>query len=259
MNIQYLSEDLIGPVRLTSIIYFEEIPSTNKYSKLINDGDDILVITDHQTTGSGRLGRQWQSTSGNDIAITLIKKIEISIEEIHLINFYTSYIVYITLKELFNSSEYNFSLKWPNDILIQNKKVCGILSEIQHINDKKKKFIIGIGVNCNTTEFEKELISKATSLKIATGKQINREEIISRLIKNFYKNFEMLNDPAQLISIWKEGSDLMNKEINFKILDNDNEFSAVIINIDNDGGLRLRLNDGSVKVFYSGDITFTKY
>ncbi|CAN5581798.1 biotin--[acetyl-CoA-carboxylase] ligase [soil metagenome] len=256
LNVKSLSEKLIGEEYLSSIIYHLETDSTNKQAKSLNDGDNILILTDHQTSGSGRFGRQWISENSTDISLSLIKKFRISIDKMHLINFYTSYLIQLTLSELYSKNDLRIVLKWPNDILMNKKKVCGILLDVQDLNAEKKKFIIGIGINCNTTEFSTEIISKATSLKKETGNEVSREDIIVRFVKNFYDNLSVLNEPNKLMNKWRENTEIIGKEIKFRMLEDGEEITGKVNNIENDGGLKIEISPGNFNVYYSGQITF---
>ena len=151
-------------------IFFDEIESTNEYAKKHDLPNNTLLITDKQTKGHGRFCRNWESSPGKDLTFSLIKKFTIGIDEVHLINFYTSYIIFDSLKNSYPESHTkNLFLKWPNDILLNGKKISGILTDVKDLRSVVKKFIIGAGINVNCNEFSDEVKNKATSLFKETG------------------------------------------------------------------------------------------
>ena len=132
------------------ILYLDSTESTNNYAKTMTDDDNILIIAGHQSAGRGRFNRVWKSEKNKDVTLSLVKWLDI--KEVHLVNFYTSYIVLRALKEYYFNlfpeiiTDDLFKLKWPNDILLNGKKVSGILSELINFNEGPKRFIIGIGI-----------------------------------------------------------------------------------------------------------------
>lgn len=256
MNVQHLRNELISADKLSCIIYFEEIASTNKYAKELSDIDDALILADHQSAGTGRFGRIWESSQGKDLIFSLIKKFGITIDNIHLVNFYSSYIMFLTLKEILADTNIELILKWPNDILLNGKKVCGILLDVQELNEPEKKFIIGMGVNVNSKSFNEEINFKAISLNQNSESKISREEILIMFVNNFYKYISYVDDGEKLMSLWKKNTKIIGKKVNFKMLADGENILAEVIDIGSDGGLRVKIDETLEKTFYSGEITF---
>lgn len=177
------------------IKYFETIDSTNLEAKrAILNGDfssGTVFITEEQTAGKGRLGRKWVSQKGNSVLMSLVVSTEMDNSNIFKITMICGLAV---LKAISNITGLEAKIKWPNDIVIDNKKVCGILCELIGVIDSVKHIIIGIGINVNDSKFPSEVENIATSLKIATQKiacdkglpfdtKINREDLIIELFK----------------------------------------------------------------------------
>lgn len=258
MNTNLLSKHLVERKYLSEIIYFEELYSTNAYSKKVyNELDDnTIVITSYQTNGTGRFGRPWKTNRNENLTFSLIKHSALRIDEIHLMNFYTSYILYMALNEI--SAEYkghDLYLKWPNDLLLNRKKIAGILLDVKDMNSEMKKFIIGIGLNVNQEMFPEDIISKATSMKNEFKCDFVIEEILINFIKLFYGNLQLLNQGEVLMKLWKSKSDVAGKKVKFKQLDDGREAEIIIIDIDNDGGLIVSDKSGKRFKFYSGEIS----
>lgn len=257
MNVELLNKTLVKENLLRYIIHFEELDSTNNYAKENNLPGDGIVITSHQKAGKGRFGRKWLSAYDEDLTFTLTKKFKINIDNLHLVNFYTSYILSETLNSFFsNYPHLRFHLKWPNDILVNQKKVSGILLEIRNLNEEEKIFHIGIGINVNKALIPEDISHKATSIFHETHKSHEIEKILIMFVEKFYECLNLINEDSKLMTLWKNNSDLLGKQVRFLVVADSHEEEAKIINIENDGGLKVLLSDGNIKKFHSGEITF---
>lgn len=264
MDINLLISSLKNDNLLKEVIYFPEMESTNTHAHSIKLKDDVLVVTDFQTRGKGRFGRIWSSQQGLNLAFTLIKKIKVDVDELQLLNLYTAYSLVITLKELFPDIAKGFSLKWPNDILLNDKKVSGILIEVQNIREKEKVFLIGIGINVNQTEFDDEISNKATSISrelnaiknASSQTSIDREEILIEFVNFFYKNIELIGSKEELIKNWESESLFINKKVKFRQMDDSSIAEGIAKGLDDNCGLKIEFDSGTVKTFYSGEISF---
>ena len=117
MDAELLNNELVKGSLLNYVIRFEELDSTNKYAKENNLPSDGIVITSSQTEGKGRFGRKWAASTDEDLTFSLVKKFKISVDNIHLVNFYTSYVLSLTLKDFLSSNKnLHIHLKWPNDV-----------------------------------------------------------------------------------------------------------------------------------------------
>lgn len=258
MDSRLLKSQLVNKNLLNELIYFEELDSTNAYSKKNNLHDNTLVITSHQTEGTGRFGRNWKSLKNKNLTFTLVKYFKIRADEIHLINFYSSYILFLTLNNYLEDykeqKDFDVILKWPNDLLLNTKKVAGILLDVKDLKQEVKKFIIGIGLNVNQENFSEDIFCKATSLINITKTEIDLEKLLIMFVKLFYENLSLISAKNELMNLWIHYSKIKDKKIEFKQLEDDKEVRATVINIDNDGSLRVKLYDGRVVKYFSGEI-----
>jgi len=256
LDLQFLKSELLNEKLLRDLIYFEEIESTNSYAKIQNIPSDMVVLSSNQTGGFGRFSRKWESSPGNDLTFTIIKDFSLPADEIHLVNFYTSFVIHKVLSDIFkDKDEFHFSLKWPNDVLLNERKIGGILTDVQHLNQEKKKFIIGIGINVNGNNFSEILIHKASSLFLESGVKTELENLLIKIIKEYYTGIELVRRRTELMNKWKDCAGLTGKRIRFKLYDDqENEIEAVIKDIDSDGGLMLELEDGKFSKYYSGEM-----
>lgn len=164
--------------------FFDEIGSTNDFAKEITKYDTkegTIVVSNYQSLGRGRFDRAWICKKGDGIFLSIILKPQIEL-------FYTlqiSLIAGITICQALREMSINAELKWPNDIMLNNKKVGGILCEVSAQIDKVDYIILGIGINVNNKNFSEELNKKATSIFIETNKKIDKKIIIANFLYKF--------------------------------------------------------------------------
>jgi BirA family biotin operon repressor/biotin-[acetyl-CoA-carboxylase] ligase len=246
------------------ILYLDSTESTNEYAKTMAEEDNVLIIAGQQSAGRGRFNRVWRSEKNKDITLSLVKWLDI--KDVHLVNFYTSYMVYRALKEYLlkifpevNTDEI-FKLKWPNDILLNGKKVSGILSELVSFSESPRRFIIGIGINVNQENFPEDISQKAISIKNYINLEVPVYEIINIIIKYFYENLSLLDQGDILMELWRLNSDTEGKLVKFRATETQDEISGQILGVQDDGGIKIKISDNSnsknISTFYSGEISF---
>ena len=245
------SPDLLLPYEFPDleqrIRYFPEIGSTMDAAReLAKKGaaEGTIVIAEVQTRGRGRLSREWLSPLGG-IYFTFILRPRISPAYAPRINLMVAIAVAATIRKLFGLKA---QLKWPNDVLLEGKKVCGILAEMDAEIDVVNFVNIGIGVNANNyvARFEETAIS----LKEALGREISRKEFLSALITEIERRQPLLMK-ADLLQEWKSLSATLNKEVRVMSLGEDVIGQA--IDIDATGVLILKGRDGSLRTVLVGD------
>ena len=245
------SPDLLLPYEFPDleqrIHYFPEISSTMDAAReLARKGaeEGTIVIAEAQTRGRGRLSREWLSPKGG-IYFTIILRPRISPAYAPRINLMVAVAVATTIRKL---SGLKAELKWPNDVLIAGKKVCGILAEMGAEMDVINFVNVGIGINANSsaTRFEKT----ATSLKEALGREISRKEFLSALIAEI-KRWQVLLMEADLLQEWKELSVTLNRYV--RIMNLGEEVTGQATDIDATGALILKGKDGSLRTVLAGD------
>ena len=229
--------------------YFKTLTSTNDEAKrLAKKGlDKIVVIAGKQTKGRGRFNREWASGLGG-LYMTIVLKEE-NLDKVRYLTLIASLAVAKTIEKL---TKLNALVKWPNDVLINNKKICGILTET--ISDNKNYALVGIGLNINQKNFNRHISNKAVSLKIITTKNHNIKKISKIIIDNFnslytyYKN----KNYKKIIGIWKNCSHTLGKRVKVKTLSE--VFVGEAVDVDKNCNLILRLDNGKLKKIVEGDI-----
>ena len=173
------------------IEYFKEINSTNIYAEKIADRPEEngkVIIAEIQTNGIGTKGRSWYTGVGNNIAMTIILKPKCNLEKLEGITVKIAECIKEAIFKLYNIQ---LEIKKPNDLILNNKKICGILTKTNTIGEKINYLIIGIGLNVNEEHFDKETINIATSLKKEFKKEFSREDIIIKIIEILEKEIEI--------------------------------------------------------------------
>lgn len=256
MNVDRLQEGLQTKRFGKRIIFLRQVDSTNTYAKeLASYGaeDGTVVIAETQTTGRGRLGRKWISPKGGLYFSLLLRPNVRTSEAVKLV-----FVVGLAVAEVLNK-QYGLraETKWPNDVLVNGKKICGILSEMNAAGEKANYAIIGVGVNANFNvekALPKELVETTTSLQDELGRKIRVEELFKAVIEkleNLYTSF-LKEGSAHILNEWKKYAGFIGKKV--EITSGANKFSGIAVDVDVDGSLILKHNDDSLKLV-SGDLS----
>ncbi len=233
------------------IIYQPEMPSTmDTARKEVLEGtlEGTVIITDEQTAGKGRIGRLWSSPKGC-IALSVILYPEASI--LPSIIMVASLAVLYTIRHI---TGLNPMIKWPNDIMINHKKVCGILIEGGVKEGGKDHTVIGIGINVNLDpECLGEISVPATSLSNELGREVSRLELIRYLLLKIDKLYLTVRNGIAVYKEWQQNLDTLGRQVHVKM---GNEiFEGVAESVERDGSLMLRMREGNLKRIVAGDVT----
>lgn len=240
-----------------NIIHFDDIDSTNIKAKELaqkNIADGSIIIAEKQTLGSGRFNRKWISPSGG-LWFTLVLRPTMPPTEAPKITQIAAASIYKTLMD-FNI---NTTIKWPNDILLNDKKLCGILAEMKCDMDSVHYLILGVGMNINIDEinFDESIKSTATSLKIEFNKQFERSEILANFLNHFetlYNKFLNNLDLSETISICRDHSNIFGKQA--KLITYSNEEIVTCMSLSDTGDLIVKDSKGNEKAVLAGEISF---
>ncbi len=230
-------------------ISLDEIDSTNKYIKenlnILESG--TIVVTKNQTNGYGRNARFWFNEKGSSLTFSMLVKQDLR-EDLGLITQLTAVSVLKTLEKY----SVNALIKWPNDIIINHKKVCGILVE-NIISESSVSVIIGIGLNVNNEQFDKSILHKATSLYLETKLKYDVVDVLNTLLEKLelYYN-QYLKQTTEFLGIARKMSCLIGKEI---LLENHKE-TAIVKDIDQLGRLVV-ITNGQEKVYTGNEVSLS--
>ncbi len=236
--------------------YFETVGSTNTIAcqlALAGAREGEVVVAGAQMKGRGRLDRTWQSPPGTNLYTSTILRPKIEPAMAPQITLMAA----VAVADLFSVfCPGSVSIKWPNDVLLRGKKACGILTEMKAAAGSLDFIIMGIGlnINMNREDFEPSLREAATSLKIETGKDYDRLDLISRqydFIEKWYKVFLMAGFSG-LREAWLRYADILGKRI--RVVYKDELQTGIVTGIDNDGTILMQREDGVAERVIAGDV-----
>ncbi|MBA7541511.1 Bifunctional ligase/repressor BirA [subsurface metagenome] len=249
-----LSTNYVGK----KIYYFPELKSTNIMAKekALHRAEGIdegtLIIAERQSAGKGRLGREWFSPVGG-IWFSIILYPQLSPSYISRITLMTAVAV---VKAIKTCTQIKSQIKWPNDILINEKKVCGILTEMSAELDIINWVVVGIGINVNIDhrEFPEDIQKNTISLKETSGKEISRVKLAQTFLQEFEKYYEILKgrEFSSILKEWKLYSHTLGKKI--KVDMGEKIITGEAMDINESGALILKKEDGELLEIISGTI-----
>ncbi len=260
------SPDVLGEAEIKSllntswagcdVLYFPETDSTNTRAKRLGDEGAVhgtLVAADRQTGGKGRRGRRWESPAGSSIYMSILLRPDIPPDQAPML---TLVMAQSTAEAIRIRTGEEALIKWPNDIVINGKKVCGILTEmsteIQWINH----VVIGVGINVNTEYFPEELTETATSIYLESGGKQQRSGLIAEVLKQFERYYAMFLETGNLSAMQEEYNRLLvNRNREVKVLEPGNEYNGYAIGINETGELLIRTEDGQIREVYAGEVS----
>ncbi len=238
------------------VVFFSEIDSTNQKAKLLGEEkkpEGTLVVADRQTLGKGRRGRHWESPSGQNIYMSLLLYPEVPTATAPQLTLVMAMAVATALQE---SYQLEVGIKWPNDLVVNGKKICGILTEMSVEAEFINHVVIGVGINVDQEEFPAEIAEKATSLKVETGISVARSALIAAIMKNFESYYEEFMEQGNLGKLKADYNGLLlNKDKEVRISTPKEDYTATGLGITDTGELLVRLADGSQQEIYAGEVS----
>ena len=238
------------------IVYFDATDSTNAQARRLAEAHaphGTLVVSDRQDGGKGRRGRSWASPSGVGIWMSLILRPEIAPSSASMLTLAAALAVREGIQEETGLSPL---IKWPNDLVLNGKKICGILTEMSTELMEIQYVITGIGINVNQREFPSEIRDTATSLSLEAGRCFRRSSLIAAILKAFEKDYAAFLKTGDLSLLLEEyNACLVNRGKEVCILDPSGEYRAVAEGIDESGSLLVTLPDGTRREIISGEVS----
>ncbi|MCK4623026.1 MAG: biotin--[acetyl-CoA-carboxylase] ligase [Desulfuromonadales bacterium] len=252
-----LNRQLIG----RSIHCLNEIDSTNvRARQLAEEGatDGTVVVADRQSAGRGRLGRRWESPSAVNLYCSILLRPQIPVQQAPQLTFLSAVAVAEILNQLYQLPA---RVKWPNDVLVGEAKIAGLLNEMNAETDQIHFVILGIGVNLNMTreQFPTQLNYPATSVLLETGQKADRTVFIRALIEKldaYYLEFKA-EGFIPIRRRWEALSDLMDSRVQVDM--GSGFLQGTVVGLDSDGALRLQRDDGHVERILAGDVRPLQY
>jgi len=239
-----------------AIHYFEEVQSTNDEARRLAEkgaAEGTLVLAESQTGGKGRLGRRWLSPAGKGIWISIILRPLMQPAKVpHL----TMVAALAAAKAVQEGSGLETGIKWPNDIMVNGKKVCGILTELKAETEMVHYVVVGIGLNVNLSpeDLPDELHTTATSLAIELGRSVSRLLLTQRLLTHFdafYADY-LARGLGPVKEAWEKNNITLGCQV--QVTTTEGQFSGTALGINADGALLVEGKEG-IQAFYAADVT----
>lgn len=242
------------------VLFLKETMTTNADAKrLAEEGapHGTLVVADRQSAGRGRRGRSWESPAGTSVYMTIALKPDFAPAKASMLTLVMALAVAEAVTEV---TGLEAGIKWPNDIVVNRKKICGILTELSMEADYIQSVVIGVGINTNQESFPEEIKATATSLYLEKGEKISRAELIAAVMKHFEHYYELFTQKEEL-SLFREAYEkrLVNRNCKVRVLDPKGDFEGTAEGITDTGELLVRLADKSVVQVYAGEVSVRGY
>jgi len=236
-------------------VYFESIDSTNEEAKrnISKYPHGSVLYTNTQTAGKGRLGRTWTSPPDKNIYMSLvIKNDKLHPDSVNAYVQIASLAIYECLKK---HAIHHLRIKWPNDLLVGDAKIAGILCEGIFEQNKMTSLIIGAGINVNMTFGDlKNLGRPATSLLLETSTPWNRDSLKDEILDQFQKFYQVYQEkPEKISEAWMMGAQLEGKTVLFTN-DKQESYLGEVHGFKPDGSIMIRTN-GTILIFHAGELT----
>ena len=239
------------------IFFFDSLVSTNTLAmELASNGceEGTVIISDEQTGGKGRLGRSWVSPPQKNLYLSMVLRPHIPPRDAAILTLMSAVACTHAVK---NVSGIPVSIKWPNDMIVSNKKLGGILTEVKTDRDSINHAIIGVGININPdiSELDENIRTIATSVMIETGTRHSRTLFAVEILKEINKWYKTLIGKGKkpILAEWLRLSSTIGRTV--QVHEAKNKFTGIAEGIDNEGMLILNLGNGSHKKICTGDVT----
>ncbi len=237
-------------------VHFDDVTdSTNRVAKeLAKEGapSGTLAAADYQSAGRGRFDRVWSAPEGTAITMSLVLRPEFAPSCAPMLTLVMGLSVAQAVEQLGMAPQ----IKWPNDVVVNRKKICGILTEMSLQGDQIDSVVIGVGININIPEFPEDMKDKATSLLLETGKTFDRSAMIGTVLQCFEKNYERFLRTCDLTNLLSDYQKfLANRNQPVKVLEGEHPWEGLCQGINEKGELLVRLPDGNTKRVLAGEVS----
>ena len=238
------------------VIYYDETDSTNIQAKLAGENGSAhgtLVVADRQVAGKGRRGRSWESPKGVCVYMTLLLRPELAPVRAPMLTLVMALSAAEAIRE---KTGLPAGIKWPNDIVLNKKKICGILTEMSTEIDYINYVVTGIGINANQESFSEEIQERATSLLIEGGRHISRSELVAAVMERYEENYEIFMRTEDLSGLMeKYNGMLVNCGKDVRVLEPQGEYNAHAAGINEKGELIVTTPEGEERHIFAGEVS----
>lgn len=238
-----------------TVHFVRETDSTNALAKrLAAEGapHGLLVVAELQTAGRGRLGRTWTAPAGSSVMMSLMLRPPIAPDAAPMLTL----VMGLSVAQAVGRLRMKTTIKWPNDVVLSRKKICGILTEMNLERNRIREVIIGVGINVNMERFPEEIADKATSLYLEGGKYYDRNRVTALVLERFEDNYEKFVKTGDLRLLRSDYNALLaNRGKPVRVLDPICPYEGTALGINNGGELLVKRGDGFVETVRSGEVS----
>jgi len=257
LNVDKLQEGLRTKLLGKKIFFAHETGSTNDWAKglaSLSVEEGTVAIAETQVSGRGRLRRVWVSPKGG-LYFSVIFRPDLMPSQVAKLVFVAGLAVAEALHELYHL---RVETKWPNDVLVNKRKVCGILSEMSTMDDRVNFAVVGVGINANIetkNTLPQELWKDATSLENELNRKVQLDALFKAVLERLECSYELFLKQgfAPILKEWKSYADFLGRKV--KVISDDEEWVGLALDVEDDGALMIRLDNGTMKLFLVGDVS----
>ena len=237
------------------ILRFDSLPSTNLEAArqaVAGAEEGLCVVAGEQTAGRGRLQRQWISPNGAGLYFSIVLRPSFEQSTWPLLTLMAAVAVH---DALLDSCGLKTDIKWPNDVLAQDKKLCGILAETVETS-AGRAIVVGIGINLTKDSFPRELSESATGVELVEGKTPELEAVLAALIRSLTSRYEQIKQPRgpeEIVADWCARSSYAQGRC-VSVSDGDEHFVGTTSGVERDGALRVETDDGEIRILHAGEV-----
>jgi biotin-[acetyl-CoA-carboxylase] ligase BirA-like protein len=259
LNLSTFQHNLKTRVMGKTVLFLREVNSTNLWAKgLARSGapDGTIAVAETQSSGRGRLDRRWYSPVGG-LWFSVVMRPKIYASQVSQLTVMTALSVIQTLRDLYGLEA---NAKWPNDVLVNGRKICGILGEANSEANKVSFVIMGIGLNANfdvDKALPESIAASATSLETEVGHKVGLERLLATLLKRFEADYDIYarRGFSYIVAKWKGHANFLGREVD--VIDQHRTFRGIAEDMDANGALALRLKDGTLRSFLATDVSLS--
>ncbi|MBN1936101.1 MAG: biotin--[acetyl-CoA-carboxylase] ligase [Anaerolineae bacterium] len=254
-----LAEEYIQSVLETRVLgrptrYHPSIGSTMDEARRLAEAgaaEGLVVLADEQTAGRGRLDRRWWAPPGTCLLLTLLLRPALPARQAQRLTMICSLAVCDALAEV---GGVQAQVKWPNDVLVGDKKICGVLTELDLDGEMLNDALIGIGINVNVNlSTAPELMAPATSVLVETGRRVSRLALLAALLSNLEARYDALKVGVSPHQEWAARMTTLRQQV--RAAGADETVEGVAVGVDEDGALLVQVANGSIQRVLAGDVT----
>lgn len=239
---------------------YEEVGSTNERAAAwAKEGapEGAVVLADHQTTGHGRHGRTWTAEKGQNLLFSVVLRPRLEADRLSLITVAAGVAVAETVESFV--PPHRATIEWPNDVLLEGRKTCGILLESSLSDGRAAEVVVlGVGLNVNQTDFPEALAETATSLRLTTGRPVPRAPLLCRLLETIEQRYDAVQSRRPsgeaVRAAFRDRLTALGEQITLRLTGTDQTVTGTVRGITETGALRLRTPDG-LQTVHAGNVT----